>query len=312
MELRYYTKQPKAHLIERIEKIRREKKTAILAHNYQRPEIQSIADYVGDSLDLARKARELDCESILLCGVLFMAETAKILNPERKILIPDLNATCQLADTISLEELRDAKLKYGNPVVVSYVNTDALIKAESDVCCTSANAAQVVNSIPPDQKILFVPDKNLGKWAADSTGRELILWDGFCYVHDYMSENDVLSAKAEHPQARLIAHPECNHDVIRHADVVASTNGMVEYARQIDELIVGTEMGLIERLRTEYSDRQFFPLCTSAICSTMKLITLDKVCWALENDQYLVELDSEVIERAGKAIERMIHFGQQS
>lgn len=312
MELRYYTRQPKARLVEKIEENRRKRNIAILAHNYQRPEIQLLADYVGDSLDLARKAQELDSEVILLCGVLFMAETVKILNPERKVLIPDLNATCQLADTISLEELQQAKRKYGDPIVVSYVNTEALIKAESDVCCTSANAVQVVNSIPADRKILFVPDKNLGKWVANLTHRILILWDGFCYVHDYISEADVQNMKAEYPQAKLVVHPECTDEVIRHADIVTSTNGMVEYARETEELIVGTETGLIERLRREYPEKKFYPLCPSAICSTMKLITLDKVCWALENDQCPVELDSEVVERARKAIEKMVEIGKKS
>ncbi len=312
MELRYYTKQSKTNLLKKIEKARKKKSIAILAHNYQRPEIQLLADYVGDSLDLAREARNLDCESILLCGVLFMAETVKILNPECNVLIPDLNATCQLADTINPDELRQAKEAYGNPVVVSYVNTDASTKAESDICCTSANAVQVVDSIPPDRKILFTPDRNLGRWVADMTQRKLILWDGFCYVHDYIDVKDARTARAEHPQARLVVHPECNHDVVEQADLVASTNGMVKYARETKELIVGTETGLIERLRREYPDKKFYPLCNSAICSTMKLITLDKVCWALENDQYQVNLDPEVMERASTAIEKMIKIGERN
>lgn len=308
MDLRFYTKQPRIELVERVEKAKRKKNVKILVHNYQRPEIQLLADYVGDSLDLARKAQELECDSILLCGVLFMAETVKILNPERRVLIPDLNATCQLADTINVEELRQAKREYGNPIVVSYVNTDALIKAESDICCTSANAAKVVKSLPRDRRILFIPDKNLGNWVANSTGRDLLLWDGFCYVHDYMSENDVERARGEHPKAKLVVHPECNQRVLTRADRVASTNGMVKYARETEELIVGTETGLIERLKREYPRKKFYPLCASAICATMKLITLDKVCWAIENDRYQVELDPEVIKRASSAIEKMIQI----
>ncbi|KPJ50677.1 hypothetical protein AMJ40_02200 [candidate division TA06 bacterium DG_26] len=306
MELRHYTKLSKADLIQRIEKAKIEKNIRILAHNYQRPEVQEVADYLGDSLDLATKAQALNCQSVLLCGVLFMAETAKILNPELRVLIPDLNATCQLADTISIEELHQAKEEHPDAVVVSYVNTSALVKAASDLCCTSANAAHVVNSIPPGREILFVPDRNLGKWVADCTGRHLILWNGFCYVHEYMTEADVETAKTEHPQAKLVVHPECTPRVAHHAHLITSTNGMVHFANEAEELIVGTEIGLIERLKREYPLKKFHPLCASAICATMKLITLDKVCWALENDQYPVELNPEVIAMARSAIEKMI------
>jgi len=307
MELRGYTKLSKEILLSRIEDVRRKKKLVILAHNYQRSEIQRTADFRGDSLDLARKATEVDAEIIVFCGVVFMAETAKILNPQKKVLIPDSNAGCALADTITAEELKEAKRKYDNPVVVSYINTYASVKAESDICCTSANAVKVIDSIPKNKKILFTPDRNLGRYVSKASNRELILWDGFCYVHDYLTEGDVEEAKREHPSAKLCCHPECREEVVAHADLVASTNGMVRYAKEVDELIIGTETGLGERINIDFG-KKVYPLNTNAICATMKLITLDKLCWSIENEKYEIRLDDDIISKARKPLEKMLQI----
>lgn len=287
--------------------MRRKKKLVILAHNYQRSEIQRIADFRGDSLDLARKATEVDAEIIVFCGVVFMAETAKILNPQKKVLIPDSNAGCALADTITSEELKEAKRKYDNPVVVSYINTYASVKAESDLCCTSANAVKVIDSIPKNKKILFTPDRNLGRYVSKASNRELILWDGFCYVHDYLTEGDVEEAKREHPSAKLCCHPECREEVVAHADLVTSTNGMVRYAKEVDELIIGTEIGLGERINIDFG-KKVYPLNTNAVCATMKLITLDKLCWSIENEKYEIRLDDEIISNAREPLEKMLQI----
>ena len=287
--------------------MRRKKKLVILAHNYQRSEIQRTADFRGDSLDLARKATEVDAEIIVFCGVVFMAETAKILNPQKKVLIPDSNAGCALADTITVEELKEAKRKYDNPVVVSYINTYASVKAESDICCTSANAVKVIDSIPKNKKILFTPDRNLGRYVSKASNRELILWDGFCYVHDYLTEGDVEEAKREHPSAKLCCHPECREEVVAHADLVASTNGMVRYAKEVDELIIGTETGLGERINIDFG-KKVYPLNTNAICATMKLITLDKLCWSIENEKYEIRLDDDILSNAKEPLEKMLQI----
>lgn len=307
MELREYTKLSKEVLLSRIEDARRKKKVVILAHNYQRSEIQRIADFRGDSLDLARKATEVDAEIIVFCGVVFMAETAKILNPQKKVLIPDLNAGCALADTITAEELKEAKRRYDNPVVVSYINTYASVKAESDLCCTSANAVKVIDSIPKDKKILFTPDRNLGRYVSKVSNRELILWDGFCYVHDYLTEGDVEEAKREHPFAKLCCHPECKEEVVAHADLVTSTNGMVRYAKEVDELIIGTEIGLGERINIDFG-KKVYPLNTNAVCATMKFITLDKLCWSIENEKYEIRLDDDIISKAKEPLEKMLQI----
>ena len=218
-----------------------------------------------------------------------------------------MNAGCALADTITAEELKEAKRRYDNPVVVSYINTYASVKAESDLCCTSANAVKVIDSIPKDKKILFTPDRNLGRYVSKVSNRELILWDGFCYVHDYLTEGDVEEAKREHPSAKLCCHPECKEEVVAHADLVTSTNGMVRYAKEVDELIIGTEIGLGERINIDFG-KKVYPLNTNAVCGTMKFITLDKLCWSIENEKYEIRLDDDIISRAREPLEKMLQI----
>jgi quinolinate synthase len=296
-------------MISRIGELRRERRAVILAHNYQIPEVQDIADYTGDSLGLSQEAAQSGADVIVFCGVHFMAETAAILSPEKVVLLPDLHAGCPMAETITAGELRDWKAKYPGRKVVCYVNTTAEVKAESDVCCTSSNAIRVVNSIP-DEKLLFVPDKNLAAYVARQTGKKIIAWDGCCYVHDRIRAGDVLAKKKQHPKAEVWVHPECRPDVIDLADKVLSTGQMVTAARQTKaaEVLVGTEGGIIHRLKKENSAASFFPVRDMAFCSNMKKINLHKVLAALEEMKYRVEVPPDISRRARGAIEKMIRL----
>ncbi|MDI6736163.1 MAG: quinolinate synthase NadA [bacterium] len=296
-------------LIERIKALKEKKQAVILAHNYQRPEIQDIADFVGDSLDLSRKAAETDARIIVFCGVYFMAEIAKILSPDKTVLLPDSDAGCPMADMITVEELQKLKLKHPGAAVVCYVNTHAAIKAESDICCTSANGVKVVNSIPAGQSIIFTPDKYLGDYIAKQTGRELILMNGFCPTHQTITVEGIRKLKREHPQAKVLVHPECSVNVVAYSDAAVSTNGMCQYVKESEskEFIIGTETGIIHRLKKENPDKQFYPASKRAVCPNMKLTTLEKVLWALEDEQYKIEVPTEIAIHAKGAIERMLY-----
>ncbi len=291
----------------RIAELRKERKAVILAHNYQIPEVQDIADYTGDSLGLSQEAAKSEAGVIVFCGVHFMAETAAILSPQKSVLLPDPQAGCPMADMITAQELRDWKAKYPGRPVVAYVNTTAEVKAESDICCTSSNAVKVVNSIP-EEEILFVPDKNLAAFVARQTSKKIIAWDGYCYVHNQIRAADVRAAKKEHPKAEVWVHPECRPEVIDVADKVISTGFMVKAARETAarEVLVGTEVGILHRLRKENPRTAFFPVKEMAFCSNMKKITLIKVQKALEEMKYRIEVPAAVRRKARGAIEKMI------
>lgn len=293
-----------------IGKLKRQRNAVILAHNYQLPEVQDIADYAGDSLELSRIAAKVEAEVIVFCGVMFMAETASILGPEKTVLLPARDAGCPLADMIGAEQLRELKRSHPEATVVCYVNTPAEVKAESDYCCTSSNAASVVGSLADAKEIIFVPDRNLGEYVAEQTGREMILWDGYCHVHEWITEDDIRCQKSAYPNATVIAHPECTRAVRTLADVVLSTGGMCRYARtsEADEFIVGTEVGMLHRLKKENPGKQFYPATQRSICPNMKRTNLRQILWSLQEMEYEVSVPPEVAKRARQAVERMVEI----
>lgn len=311
MDIREYSVLPEDELIARIERARIEKNAVILAHNYQRQEVQKVSDFLGDSLGLAREAAETDADMIVFCGVDFMAETAKILNPKKKVLLPDHRADCPMARMIDAPSLMEGKKKYHDAAVVTYVNSTAEVKALSDICCTSSNAVKVVRTLG-ERQILFTPDRNLAEYCRSQTGANIIPWEGYCYVHDQFSAADVEEAKKEHPGAIFIAHPECRMEVLERADRVASTTGMVNFVQdhqtEVGEggIIIGTEIGLVEQLNAAYPNLSIFPLTSSAICATQKLTNLAKVTWCIETEMHEITLDEEVRCRAYDAVKRMI------
>jgi quinolinate synthase len=311
MEQDEYGKLSHEELVHRIEKAKADKNAVLLVHNYQKLDIQALADYIGDSFGLAQQAARTDADCIEFCGVDFMAESAKILNPTKTVLIPEKEARCPMAAMITPEALREMKAKHPDAAVVCYVNTTAAVKAESDICCTSSNAVHVVRSLG-DRDIIFVPDRNLASYAARKTGAKIIPWNGHCYVHNDFTVDDIHEARREHPEAKLVVHPECPPEVIDEADEVTSTSGMVSYVREhLDEIrdcgvVIGTEIGLVQQLQQRYPDVGIFPLSPWAICTQMKLNSLAKVAWSLENGRHQVELPAEIIEKARGALERML------
>lgn len=295
--------------VEEILRLKKEKDAIILAHNYQIPEVQDIADFVGDSLGLSKQAAKTDARMIVFCGVRFMAETAKILSPEKIVLLPRKEAGCPMADMITSEDLRALKERYPQAKVVSYVNTNADVKAESDVCCTSANAIEVVKNIEAE-RIIFTPDKNLASYCQRFVDKEIIPWDGFCYVHRRITREEVLLAKERCPDALLVVHPECDPSVIDAADEVLSTGGMVNLARQSDRkrFLIGTEEGLIHRLKKENPGKEFYCAGRAKICRSMKRTTLNDVYLALKLERYAIELPEEIIKAARRALEAMLKY----
>jgi quinolinate synthase len=295
-------------LVKKIRELKEKRKAIILVHNYQPSEVQDIADYLGDSLELSRKAAQTDAEVIVFCGVHFMAETASILCPDKIVLMPDINAGCPMANMIDSIKLRSLKEKYPDAFVLSYVNTSAEVKAGSDICCTSANAIKVVQSLDKNKEIIFVPDKYLGKYVTSQTGRKMILWDGYCPVHVKILVEDILKQKKKYPQAEIIVHPECTPEVIELADKVLSTGGMCRYAKGIEsrEIIVGTEIGLIYRLQKENPNKKFYPASELAICPNMKLGSLEKVLWALEDMKNEVKVPDEIQVKAIQSVNKML------
>jgi quinolinate synthase len=302
-----------AELIEKISALRKRRNAVILAHNYQLGEVQDIADFVGDSLELSQRAAETDADVIVFCGVHFMAETASILCPDKVVLLPDRNAGCPMADMITAERLRAKKKEHPQAVVVCYVNSSAEVKAESDVCCTSANAVKVVESLDA-REIIFVPDQYLGDFVSARTGRKMVLWPGFCPTHVRIKPERIKELKQEYPQARVVVHPECRPEVIALADEVLSTGGMCRYAQrdEVREMIVGTEMGIIHRLKKENPGKKFIPISEQAICPNMKLITLEKVLWSLEEMGPEVKVPEEVRLRAKAAVDKMLKISRES
>jgi len=298
-------------LQEKIRELARQKGAIILAHNYQRPEVQEVADLVGDSLELSRQAAAAQARMIVFCGVHFMAETAAILAPESLVVIPEPEAGCTLADKVEVEELLALKARHPGALVVSYVNTTAAVKALSDICCTSANAAQVIASLPGDREIIFVPDRNLGAWAAKKAGRELVLWPGFCPTHELITLDDVKQARLCHPGAKLVVHPECRPEIAEAADAVKGTSGMLRYCREEEaaEFLIGTEVGMLARLRRELPHKRFYPVTQLAVCPFMKMTTLEKLLRALQEEQPVVRVEPVLRERALGAVQRMIEVG---
>ena len=291
-------------------RLKKAKDAVILAHNYQVSAVQDIADFVGDSLELAKVAKNAKERTIVFCGVKFMAETAKILSPQKKVLLPVLDAGCPLADMIQPKQLIELKEKYPQAWVVSYVNTPASIKALSDVCCTSSNAVTVVKNIPV-KSIIFTPDKNLGWWVKKNVpDKKLILWKGFCLVHEYFSLKDLRKSRKLHPDAEIIVHPECPRDVLENADFVFSTSGMLKRAQESSakKFIIGTEEGLIYRLKKENPQKEFYSLGAAKTCVNMKKTTLEDVYNALDKENCQVELDPNIIKQASLALERMVEY----
>lgn len=298
--------------IKRIEELKKLQKAVILAHNYQIPEIQDIADFTGDSLELAKKSSELQgFDVIVFCGVLFMAETAKILAPEKKVLLPEIDAGCPLADMAAAEDVSKTREKYPEAWVVSYVNTNSDVKALSDVCCTSSNAEKVVKNIPARQ-VIFLPDKNLC-WHVKTRvkGKEIICWEGYCYVHSKFTAGDVKKTRKLYPSAEIIVHPECNPEVQQLADYVYSTSGMLKRVKEskAETFIIGTEAGIIHRMKKENPEgKTFYSLGAARTCYNMKKITVESVKTALENSRYEIEVPEDISRKAKKALERMIEY----
>ncbi|MFH1791506.1 MAG: quinolinate synthase NadA [Candidatus Omnitrophota bacterium] len=302
----------KAELIEKIRVLRKEKNAVIIAHNYQRDEIQAIADYHGDSLALAQAAVRTDASIIVFCGVHFMAESAAILNPGKKVLLPVEEAGCPLADMITVEKLRAKRKECPDAAVVSYVNTSAEIKAESDITCTSSNAVQVVRSLS-EKRVIFVPDRNLGHYVQTQVPeKEIILWEGFCPTHIRLNAQDIVAAQKKWPGSEFIAHPECDPEVLEFADSICSTGGMFTYAKQskAKRFIIGTETGMLYRLRIENPDKEFFSPTNHLVCANMKLTTLGWVLHSLENEIYEVKVDDAITEGAKRALDRMLEVSK--
>ncbi|MHC4557170.1 MAG: quinolinate synthase NadA [Planctomycetota bacterium] len=297
-------------LLEKIDKLKHRRNAVILTHNYQPGEIQNLANFTGDSLGLSIKAAETDADVIVFCGVQFMAETAAILSPEKTVLLPDKSAGCPMADMITAEQLRQLKLEHPDALVVCYVNSSAEVKAESDYCCTSANAVEVVNSLPKDNRIIFVPDQHLGQFVADRTGRDLVLWPGYCHVHVVITEDDIKTARAKYPDAIVITHPECTEPVKELSDKLLSTGQMLKFAARstTKRFIIATETGIIHALKRQNPEAEFFPASERAICPNMKKITLEKVAWALEDMQYRITIPRDIMVKARKALDRMVEI----
>ena len=295
-------------LHEEIRALQKARNAVILAHNYQPGEVQDIADFTGDSLELARKATDIHSDVIVFCGVHFMAETAAILNPGKTVLLPAADAGCPMADMISGEQLRALKAQHPRAKVLCYVNSTAEVKAESDCCVTSANAVEVARSFPADQEIIFVPDRHLGSFTAEKLGRTFILWPGFCPTHARMTEKQIAEARLAHPGAPVLVHPECPKPVRDAADAVLSTGGMCRHVlgRPETEFIIGTETGILHRLKNENPGKRFYPLLEQAVCPNMKRITLEKVLWCLRDMQTVITVPEAVALRAKRSIDAML------
>ncbi len=300
----------KQELQERIETIKKERNALILAHNYQIDEVQDIADFVGDSFGLSRQAAKTDKDVIVFCGVKFMAETAAILAPDKTVLLPEIMAGCPLADMISAEDLREAKKQYPKAAVVCYVNSSAEVKAESDICCTSANAVKVVNSLSQDE-VLFVPDGNLAHWVSLNSRKKIIPWKGYCPTHHKINLTDIEQMREVLPGVPVAIHPECHPDLVAQADFVGSTGAIIDYAKksQAQELIIGTEMGILHRLILDNPNKKFYLLSPRLICPNMKYTTLDKVYTSLEKMETVIKVPEKIREKAKVALEKMLAIG---
>jgi quinolinate synthase len=302
-------------LFEAIAELKRELNAVILAHYYQDPDIQDIADYIGDSLGLSRQAANTEAEVIVFAGVHFMAETAKILNPNKLVLLPDLDAGCSLADSCPPDAFAQFKAAHPDHLVVSYINCSAAIKAMSDIICTSSNAVKIIEQLPPDRPIIFAPDRNLGRYVMERTGRDLLLWEGSCIVHETFSEKKIVQLQIEHPDAEIIAHPECETPVLRHANYIGSTTALLQYAKEspASAFIVATEPGIIHQMEKEAKDKQFIPApstsnCACNECPHMRLNTLEKLYLCMKNRTPEINLPEDIREAAWRPIARMLEM----
>ncbi len=297
-------------LVEKIEMLKKQRNAVILAHNYQRDEVQEIADFTGDSLGLSRTASKTDADVIVFCGVHFMAETASILSPEKTILMPDLDAGCPMANMITVDDLRGLKQEHPDAKVLAYVNSSADVKAETDICCTSSNALKVVEKLQDANEIIFIPDKYLATYVSSQTGRKFILWNGYCPTHVKIRPEDIQRQREAHPHAKVVVHPECIPQVTDLADAVLSTTGICNYAKEsdADEIIVGTEVGVLYRLRQENPEKIFYPASEQAVCPNMKKTTLEKVLWSLEKMQHEVRVPENIRTKAKGAVDRMVEI----
>jgi quinolinate synthase len=299
----------KEQIIQEIAKLKKKRKAVILVHNYQPPKIQDIADYVGDSLGLSREAAKTDAEVIIFCGVHFMAETAAMLSPDKKVLLPDQDAGCPMADMITAESLRKLKEKHPKAKVVCYVNSTAEVKAESDICCTSSNAVRVIEYLE-DKEIIFVPDKYLGYYAGGKTGKDLILWQGYCPTHVKILPEHIIQMRKKHPGAKVLVHPECLPTTIKQADEALSTGGIINYAHKsrAKDFIIGTEIGILYRLKKENPEKNFYPATRHAVCPNMKKINLDRVLASLRDLEPRIKVDKKIRQKALRAIEKMLQL----
>ncbi|NLN60573.1 MAG: quinolinate synthase NadA [Deltaproteobacteria bacterium] len=300
-------------IADKIKKLKRERNAVILVHNYQLPEVQDIADFIGDSLGLSMEAARTDAEVIVFCGVYFMAETAKILSPDKIVLLPDPRAGCPMADMITADELKTLKAGHPGAQVLCYVNTTAEVKAECDLCCTSANAEAIVRqALSGGEEIIFVPDKHLGDFVIEKTGKQMILWQGFCPTHAKILPEHVMEQKRLHPEALVLAHPECPRGVRHLSDEVLSTEAMCRVVKESDrnEVIVATEIGIIHRLRKENPGKVFYPASEHAVCPNMKRINLEKIMWSLEEMTHQVDVPRDVADRARACIDRMLMYSR--
>jgi quinolinate synthase len=297
-------------LIEKITKLKKERNAVILAHNYQMPEIQDIADFTGDSLGLSISASKTEAAVIVFCGVMFMAETAAILSPKKTVLLPDKHAGCPMADMITAKNLRQLKKQYPDAIVVTYVNSTADVKAESDYCCTSSNAVEIVKSLPADRSVIFVPDMHLGQFVSEKTGRKLILWPGYCRSHVIIEEDDIKKTKSKYPDAVVMAHPECTEPVKKLADEVLSTGGMLKFVKKskAKSFIVATETAMLHPLKKQRPDAEFIPASERAVCPNMKKITLEKILWSLEDLKFKITVPADIRSRAKMALDRMVEI----
>lgn len=294
----------------RILNLKKERKAVILAHFYQRPEVQDVADFIGDSLGLSQQAAKTDAEVIIFCGVHFMAESSSILSPDKIVVLPDDNAGCPMADMVDAVQLDRKKREMPGAIAVCYVNTSAEVKAECDIACTSANAVKVITSLQAGKPILFVPDKNLGDYIMSKTGRKMTLWDGYCYTHDHLTPDDIIKSKKAHPKALVMVHPECRPEVVALADMVSSTAGMLRFARESEarEFIIGTEMGILHPLNKSCPDKKFYMASARLVCPNMKKTTLDKVYQALVTLEPRVTVPKEIRDRAVSCLKRMLEI----
>ncbi|NII24505.1 quinolinate synthase NadA [Pseudoflavitalea sp. X16] len=306
---------PTLDLFGEIERLKKEKNAIVLAHYYQEPDIQDVADYIGDSLGLAQRAEKTDADIIVFAGVHFMAETAKILNPGKKVLLPDLKAGCSLADSAPPELFRQFKARHPDHIVISYINCTADIKALSDIICTSSNAQKIVESVPVEQPIIFAPDKNLGSYLIKKTGRDMVLWNGACMVHEIFSLEKITRLKIRHPQAKIIAHPECEEPILRIADYIGSTTGLLKYTQEDDgmEYIVATETGILHQMQKSSPHKTFIPAppdnsCACNDCPHMKLNTLEKLYLCMEYELPEITMDEQLRIAARKPIDRMLEI----